>query len=93
MEIHTHTHTHARMHARTVHLKRLHDFIMNMKAPAWRYTLGCQQTFYFIINIINDIYDQDSHTVYRVNNNNNNKRPLTLKSMLPAGDEHAKLKT
>ena len=27
------------------------------------------------------------------NNNNNNKRPLTPKSMPPAGDEHAKLKT
>ena len=26
-------------------------------------------------------------------NNNNNKRPLTPKSMPPAGDEHAKLKT
>ena len=25
--------------------------------------------------------------------NNNNKRPLTPKSMPPAGDEHAKLKT
>ena len=25
--------------------------------------------------------------------NNNNKRPLTSKSMPPAGDEHAKLKT
>ena len=28
-----------------------------------------------------------------VRNNNNNKRPLTLKSMPPAGDKHAKLKT
>ena len=26
-------------------------------------------------------------------NNNNNKRPLTPKSMPPAGDEHTKLKT
>ena len=26
-------------------------------------------------------------------NNNNNKRPLTPKSMPPAGDEYAKLKT
>ena len=34
--------------------------------------------------------------VYRytgINNNNNSKRPLTPKSMPPAGDEHAKLKT
>ena len=30
---------------------------------------------------------------FRVFNNNNNKRPLTPKSMPPAGDEHAKLKT
>ena len=29
---------------------------------------------------------------YRINNNNN-KRPLTPKSMPPAGDERAKLKT
>ena len=28
-----------------------------------------------------------------VDNNNNNKRPLTPKSMPPASDEHAKLKT
>ena len=30
---------------------------------------------------------------YYCNDNNNNKRPLTPKSMPPAGDEHAKLKT
>ena len=29
----------------------------------------------------------------RQNNKNNNKRPLTPKSMSPTGDEHAKLKT
>ena len=34
------------------------------------------------------IYQRPSNT-----NNNNNKRPLTPKSMPPAGDEHAKLKT
>ena len=28
-----------------------------------------------------------------LNNTTNNKRPLTPKSMPPAGDEHAKLKT
>ena len=28
-----------------------------------------------------------------VDSNNKNKRPLTPKSMPPAGDEHAKLKT
>ena len=27
------------------------------------------------------------------NSNNNNKRPLTPKSMPPAGDEHTKIKT
>ena len=32
-------------------------------------------------------------TVNALQNNNNNKRPLTPKSMPPAGDEHAKLKT
>ena len=32
------------------------------------------------------------HRVLLVNNNNN-KRPLTPKSMPPAGDEHAQLKT
>ena len=32
------------------------------------------------------------HTVVHVNNNHN-KRPLTPKSMPPAGDEYAKLKT
>ena len=45
-----------------------------------------------------DVKDMDSKTVIEaynalVINNNNNKRPLTPKSMPPAGDEHAKLKT
>ena len=31
--------------------------------------------------------------IRKVLDNNNNKRPLTPKSMPPAGDEHAKLKT
>ena len=30
--------------------------------------------------------------IIRISNNNTNKRPLTPKSMPPAGDEHAKLK-
>ena len=44
-----------------------------------------------------DLYEREilSKTMdYKVYNNNNiNKRPLTPKSMPPAGDEHAKLKT
>ena len=32
-------------------------------------------------------------TFVEINNNNNNKRPLTPKSKPPAGDEHTKLKT
>ena len=36
--------------------------------------------------------EKGQHVFTAVNNNNNNKRPLTPKSMPPTGDEHAKLK-
>ena len=36
---------------------------------------------------------EETPSCLKNSNNNNNKRPLTPKSMPPAGDEHAKLKT
>ena len=48
--------------------------------------------------VLNKILQSDSLLPHELNskvadttNNNNNKRPLTPKSMPPAGDEHAKL--
>ena len=55
----------------------------------FNYRMG--EMIYFVLYLFYDIYLYAR--LQPLYNNNNNKRPLTPKSMPPAGDEHAKLKT
>ena len=59
----------------------------------WRHALRSEWPFIIIIIIIIWAGIVDGAKLFKPFHNNNNKRPLTPKSMPPAGAEHAKFKT